>query len=145
MKLRTAVIGVGHLGRQHARIHADLAAAGSTEFISVCDANETAARAVAEERGTTWTTDWLSLPGTVEAVSLAVPTEAHCEIACQLLEAGVHVLVEKPISRTLEEADHMIAAAKKGNALLQVGHLERFNPAMMALRPHVHNPVYFEI
>jgi predicted dehydrogenase len=74
-----------------------------------------------------------------------VPTESHCEIACGLLEAGVHVLVEKPISRTLEEADRMIAASKTGRAILQVGHAERFNPALVALRPHVRNPVYFEI
>jgi predicted dehydrogenase len=85
------------------------------------------------------------LIGQVDAVSLAVPTESHCEIACELLEAGVHVLVEKPIARTLEEADRMIAAARKGAAILQVGHAERFNPALVALRPHVRNPVYFEI
>src|SRR5206468_11425818 len=69
----------------------------------------------------------------------------HCEIACALLESGIHVLVEKPISLTLEEADRMIAASKTGRAILQVGHAERFNPALVALRPHVHNPVYFEI
>src|SRR5204863_3898356 len=68
-----------------------------------------------------------------------------CEIGCALLEAGIHVLVEKPISRTLDEADKMVAAATKGPALLQVGHAERFNPALVALRPHVRNPVYFEI
>src|SRR5207237_6173620 len=72
-------------------------------------------------------------------------TESHSAIACTLLEKGIHVLVEKPISRTLDEADLMIAAAKKGGAILQVGHAERFNPAMLALRPHVRNPVYFEI
>src|SRR5688572_32414051 len=91
---------------------------------------------------TEWTVDWRELIGRVDAVSLAVPTEAHCEIACGLLEAGIHVLVEKPISRTLEEADRMIAAAEQGRAILQVGHLERFNPAMAALRPYVRNPVY---
>jgi len=74
-----------------------------------------------------------------------VPTQSHCELACGLLASGIHVLVEKPISRTLDEADLMIAAAKKGEAVLQVGHLERFNPALVALRPHVRNPVYFEI
>ena len=78
-------------------------------------------------------------------MSLVVPTEAHCEIACGLLKSGIHVLVEKPISRTLEEADRMIKAAETGGSLLQVGHLERFNPAMVALRPHVKKPVYFEI
>ncbi len=145
MSLRTAVIGVGSLGRQHARIHAALATEGRTQFVSACDLNEETARDVAEERKTESTTDWRTLVGRVDAVSLAVPTEVHCEIACGLLEKGIHVLVEKPISRTLEEADRMIRAAERGNALLQVGHLERFNPAMVALRPHVRKPVYFEI
>ena len=145
MTLRTAVIGVGHLGRQHARIHSNLAAEGLAEFVSVCDLVEGTAKSIATERNVEWTTDWRTLLGQVDAVSLAVPTEDHCEIACRLLETGVHVLVEKPISCTLEEADRMIAAATKGGAILQVGHLERFNPALVALRPHVHNPVYFEI
>src|SRR6476619_3268782 len=143
--LRTAVIGVGHLGRQHARIHSDLAAEGLTQFVSVCDIDEVAAKSISTERSTAWTSDWRELVGKVDAVSLSVPTESHSEIACGLLEAGVHVLVEKPISRTLEEADQMIAAADKGDALLQIGHLERFNPALIALRPHVRKPVYFEI
>ncbi|MEP6820193.1 MAG: Gfo/Idh/MocA family oxidoreductase, partial [bacterium] len=144
MPLRTAVIGVGHLGRQHARIHADLAAEGLTNFVSVCDLNEKTAPAIAAERQVEWTSNWRKLIGRVDAVSLAVPTESHCEIACRLLDAGIHVLVEKPIARTLAEADEMIAASAKGGALLQVGHLERFNPALVALRPHVRNPVYFE-
>ena len=143
--LRTAVIGVGHLGRQHARIHATLAAEGRSDFISVCDLNPETAKSIASERQTAWTTDWNSLEGKVDAVSLAVPTESHCEIACGLLASGIHVLVEKPISRTIEEADLMIAAAKEGGAVLQVGHLERFNPALVALKPHVRHPVYFEI
>jgi predicted dehydrogenase len=145
MTLRTAVIGVGHLGRQHARIHSNLAAEGITEFVSVCDLDERTASEMASERKVEWTTDWRQLIGRVESVSLAVPTVSHCEIACGLLEAGINVLVEKPIARTLAEADEMIAAAAKSGALLQVGHLERFNPALAALRPHVRNPVYFEI
>ena len=143
--LRTAVIGVGHLGRQHARIHSALAAEGKTEFISVCDIDEETARSIAAERGTEWTTDWRNLIGRCDAVSLAVPTESHAEIACTLLEAGIHVLVEKPIARSLEEADQMIEAAERGSAILQVGHLERFNPALAALRPYVKGPLYFEI
>ena len=143
--LRTAVIGVGHLGRQHARIHAILASEEAIAFISACDLNEQSARSVATERGVASTTDWRELIGRVDAVSLAVPTEAHSEIATPLLENGIHVLVEKPIARTLEEADLMIAAAKKGKAVLQIGHLERFNPALVALKPYVKNPVYFEI
>ena len=145
MPLRTAVIGVGHLGRQHARIHSDLAAEGLTESVVVCDLDEEIARRVSSERKVEWTADWREVIGRVDAVSLAVPTEAHCEIAVELLRAGIHVLVEKPIARTLAEAEQMIAAAAKSGALLQVGHLERFNPALVALRPHVRNPVYFEI
>lgn len=145
MPLRTAVIGVGHLGCQHARLHAQLALEGLANFVLVCDLSEDTARAIAAARSVEWTTDWRNLLGLVDAVSLAVPTEAHCEIACGLLEAGIHVLVEKPISRTIEEADRMIDAARRGSSVLQVGHLERFNPALVALRPHVRNPVYFEI
>jgi len=136
---------VGSLGRQHARIHSALAAEGSAQFVAVCDINEETARSVSAERNSDWTSDWRELIGNVDAVSLAAPTEVHCEIGCGLLEAGIHVLVEKPISRTLDEADLMIKAAEHGKAVLQVGHLERFNPAMVALRPHVRNPVYFEI
>src|SRR5260370_30103625 len=122
MPLRTAVIGVGHLGRQHARVHAELAAEGLSQLVVVCDLNEETARTVAAERQTSWTIDRQTLIGKVDAVSLAVPTESHCEIACELLAAGIHVLVEKPISRTLEEADRMIEAARQGNSALQVGH-----------------------
>jgi predicted dehydrogenase len=143
--LRTTVIGVGHLGRQHARIHAAIAAEGTSQFVSVCDIDEQRSREVGAEWQVQSTTDWRSLIGQVDAVSLAVPTASHCSIACALLEAGIHVLVEKPISRTLEEADQMIAAARRGGANLQVGHAERFNPALMALRPLVKHPVYFEI
>lgn len=145
MSLRTAVIGVGHLGRQHARLHATLASEGVADFVFVCDQNPETARTIAEDKNVPWTTDWRELIGKVDAVSLAVPTISHCDIASALLESGIHVLVEKPIARTLEEADRMIQAAEKGRALLQVGHLERFNPALVALRPHVRNPVYFEI
>ena len=78
-------------------------------------------------------------------MSIATPTENHCEIACAFLENGVHVLVEKPIALTLDEADQMIAAAERSGAQLMVGQLERFNPAMVALKPHVTTPLYFEI
>lgn len=145
MLLRTAVIGTGSLGRQHARVHAELAAQGRACFAAVCDLDAATAQAIAEERGVEWETDWRKLVGRVDAVSLAVPTESHAEIACALLEQGVHVLVEKPISRTIEEADRMIESARRGGAVLMVGHLERFNPALVALRPHVRAPVYFEI
>jgi len=146
MTLRTAVIGAGHLGREHARIHHALSMEGKVEFVAVCDINRETAQTVAARTESPYLTDWRELlAGRCDAVSLAVPTESHCEIACGLLSAGIHVLVEKPISRTLEEADRMIAAANAGGASLQVGHAERFNPALVALHPQVRNPVYFEI
>src|SRR5256714_4648227 len=143
--LRTAVIGVGHLGKQHARIHAALAQEGRSQFVAVCDIDEARVNEIAGGYDVAAHLDWRGIIGSVDAVSLAVPTESHAEIACALLEAGLHVLVEKPIARTINEADAMIASAKKGGAILQVGHAERFNPAMIALRPHVRSPVYFEI
>ncbi|HBB96854.1 MAG TPA: hypothetical protein DC054_15860, partial [Blastocatellia bacterium] len=143
--LRTAVIGVGHLGKQHARIHATLAGEGRSQFVSVCDIDDARANEIAQQHNVRAVANWQTLIGSIDAVSLAVPTESHCEIGCALLEAGIHVLVEKPIAPTLDEADRMIAAANKSGAILQVGHAERFNPAMIALRPHVRSPVYFEI
>jgi predicted dehydrogenase len=146
-KLRTAVIGVGSLGRHHARNHAALAAAaeGRTEFKGVCDAGEETAKRIAAENNCDYFTDWRELLERVDAVSIVTPTETHAEIACAFLEKGVHVLVEKPIARTLAEADRMIKTAEKSGAKLMVGHLERYNPAMVALRPHVTSPLYFEI
>lgn len=144
-KLRVAAIGVGSLGRHHARNYAELAAASRVEMIGVCDANAETAASVSADNGCAHFTDWRELIGKVDAVSIATPTETHCEIACAFLESGVHTLVEKPIALTLAEADKMIAAANLSGAKLMVGQLERYNPAMVALRPHVNNPLYFEI
>jgi predicted dehydrogenase len=144
-KLRTAVIGVGSLGQHHARNYDEITLRGTTEFIGVCDSNETQAITIAEKYLSKPFTDWRDLLDKTDAVSIVTPTETHCEIACAFLERGIHVLVEKPIARTLEEADKMIATAQKSGAKLMVGHLERYNPAMVALRPHVTNPLYFEI
>lgn len=144
-KLRVAAIGVGSLGRHHGRNYAELGAEGRVEMIGVCDSNaETAGEIAAANRCSSFT-DWRELLGKVDVVSIATPTETHCEIACAFLDAGVHVLVEKPIAPTLEEADRMIAASARSGAKLMVGQLERFNPAMVALRPHVTRPLYFEI
>lgn len=144
-KSRTAVIGVGSLGQHHARNYAEIAAGGETEFVGVCDSNSENARNIAEKNKCDFYTDWRELLDKTDAVSIVTPTETHCEIACAFLGKGVNILVEKPIARTLEEADKMIEAAAKSGAKLMVGHLERFNPAMVALRPHVDNPLYFEI
>lgn len=143
--LRAAAIGVGSLGRHHARNYAELAAEGRITFVGACDSNAEAATVVASDNGSTAFTDWRELLDKVDVVSIATPTETHCEIACAFLDAGVHVLVEKPIALTLDEADKIIAAAKTSGAQLMVGQLERFNPAMVALKPHVTKPLYFEI
>ena len=144
-RIRTAAIGVGSLGRHHARNYAEFAREDRVEFVGVCDSDAATAASIAEEYGVTSFTDWRDLIDKVDAVSIATPTETHAEIACAFLDAGVHVLVEKPIALTLEEAARMIESAERSGAKLMVGQLERYNPAMVALRPHVTQPLYFEI
>lgn len=140
-KIKTAVIGVGHLGQAHARVHASLE---HVELVAVCDINETRGREIAERHATRFVRDYRELFDQVEAVSVATPTVNHCEISCAFLEAGVHVLVEKPIARSLDEADEMIRAAESKNLVLQAGHIERFNPAFVALRRRIERPRFFE-
>jgi len=143
--LRTAVIGVGSLGQHHARNYAEIAQTSETEFVGVCDSNAENAEQIAAKNNCDYFTDWRELLDKVDAVSIVTPTETHASIACAFLGRGIHVLVEKPIARTLAEADLMIEASEKSGAKLMVGHLERFNPAMVALRPFVTKPLYFEI
>lgn len=143
--LRVASIGVGSLGQHHARNLSEFAAEGRVEFIGVCDKDSETAERVASDLGCASFTDPFELIEKVDAVSIATPTESHCEIACSFLTKGIHTLVEKPIALTLGEADRMIEAAESSGAKLMVGQLERFNPAMVALRPHVTKPLYFEI
>lgn len=144
-KIRAAAIGVGSLGRHHARNYAELGREDRIDFIGACDTDPETAAKVAADNDSAAYIDWRELLGLVDMVSIATPTETHCEIACAFLDAGIHVLVEKPIAPSLDEADKMIAAAKASGAKLMVGQLERFNPAMVALRPHVTKPLYFEI
>lgn len=144
-KLRVGAIGVGSLGRHHARNYAELAAEGRVELAGVCDAARETLDRVTADSGCTGFSDWHDLIGKVDAVSVATPTETHCEIACAFLEKGIHVLVEKPIAITIDEADRMIEASNGSGAKLMVGQLERFNPAMVALKPHITKPLYFEI
>ncbi|HEX5091704.1 MAG TPA: Gfo/Idh/MocA family oxidoreductase [Burkholderiales bacterium] len=140
-KLRAAVIGVGYLGQFHAE---KLAAAPGVELAAVVDADPARARAIAAKHGCAAHDDPRAVLGEVDLVSIAVPTARHHEVTLPFLEAGVHVLVEKPIATTLAEADALIAAAKKGGALLAVGHLQRFNPAFRALADAVGKPLFIE-
>jgi predicted dehydrogenase len=140
--MRVAVIGVGHLGRHHARILGHLP---GVELVSVVDINRARAEEVASTSGTEAATDFRDLLGRVDAVSIAVPTGQHAAVALPFLQARVPVLVEKPMARSLAEADQMIAAAQGSGVALAVGHTERFNPAVDAARPLLGDPRFIEV
>lgn len=140
-KIRAAVVGVGYLGKFHAEKYANLPDA---ELIGVADTDPAQARAVAERAGSEAYTEYTELFGKVDAVSIAAPTPLHYEIARAFLEQGVDVLIEKPMTQTVAEADELIALAEKKGKLIQVGHLERFNPAVIAVRNIVRSPVFIE-
>ncbi|HEX6324406.1 MAG TPA: Gfo/Idh/MocA family oxidoreductase [Vicinamibacterales bacterium] len=141
--LRAAVVGVGHLGRHHARI---LGSTPGVKLVAVIDRDRAKAEEHARVSGARVCTDAAELDGLeIDAVSVAVPTESHLEIAEPFLARGIGVLVEKPMTRSLDEADRMIAAAKAGGAVLAVGHTERFNPAVEAALPHVTAPRFIEV
>ena len=140
--LRTAVIGVGHLGRHHARILGGLEGALLT---AVVDTVADRAAEIAATTGTKPLTDYRELLGAVDAVSIAAPTELHHAIAMPFLERGTAVMVEKPMARTLAEADAMIAAARASGATLAVGQTERYNPAVTAVMPLVTSPKFIEV
>ena len=140
--MRVAVVGVGHLGKHHARI---LASLPGVELTAVVDTNQARAEEIAAANGTRALMRATSLIGKVDAVSIAVPTEQHLAVALPVLEAGTGVLVEKPMARSLEEADLMIAAAAKSGAVLAVGHTERFNPAVEVARPMLNDPRFIEV
>jgi predicted dehydrogenase len=140
-KLRAAVIGVGYLGRFHAEKYAGCQ---GVELVGVADTNEARAREVAARHGCRAVTDFRELLPEVDLVSVVVPTDAHFSVASACLAAGRHVLVEKPITRTLEEADSLVALAGSRRLCLAVGHLERFNPAFAALRAMLPQPLYVD-
>ena len=142
MPVRVAVIGVGHLGRHHARILSTLPGA---ELVAVVDTNRARAEEVAAAHHTRPAFDAREVLSAVDAVTIAVPTEQHHPVAMPFLSAGIPVLVEKPMARSLPEADAMIEAAAKTGALLAVGHTERFNPAVEAARPLLTDPRFIEV
>ena len=139
--LRAAVIGVGYLGRFHAQKYAALP---NVELVGVVDPDPARAAAVAKELGTAAFASHAELAGTVDLVSIASTTESHYRIARDCLAAGLHVLVEKPITVTVAEADELIALAAAGKLMLQVGHLERYNPAWLAVRDRIATPLFIE-
>ncbi|MGQ0665695.1 MAG: Gfo/Idh/MocA family protein [Nitrospiraceae bacterium] len=139
--LRTGVIGVGHLGQHHARLYATLP---DSTLIGVRDLDQDRARTIAERFGAQTFERLADLLNEVEVVSIAVPTSAHYVVAKACLEAGKHVLVEKPIAVTSSEARELLELAKAKGCRLQVGHSERFNPIMQLMRPHIKRPAFIE-
>jgi predicted dehydrogenase len=139
--VRVAVIGVGHLGRHHARILSGLDGAA---LVGVVDANPQRAQEIAEIHGTK-PLAMSDLAGAVDAVVVATPTASHAEVARPLLERGVAVLIEKPIARSVDEADAILAAGRASGAIVAVGHTERFNPAVEAARRRLSSPRFIEV
>lgn len=141
-KVRVAVVGLGEFGRNHARVYRELR---GVELVGVYDRSPERAAAVAKEFQAPVLASLEELPGQADAVSVAVPTAAHAEVGCQLLEMGLDVLVEKPMAVDLAEADALLASARKNMRILQIGHVERFNPAVRAVQPILNRPLFFEV
>jgi predicted dehydrogenase len=141
-RIRVVVVGAGEFGRNHARVYSELPGA---ELVGIVDINAERAKQVAAEFATQVLPNIESLAGRVDAVSVAVPTAQHAKIGCAILRQGIDVLVEKPMATSLSEADELIAAAAESKRVLQVGHLERFNPAVVAVREIMRRPLFFEV
>jgi predicted dehydrogenase len=141
-KIKAAVVGVGYLGRFHAQKYA---AMEDVDLVAVVDVDGERAEEVAQETGTSAITDFSDIIEKVDAVSIAVPTSLHGKIAIPFLLKGKAVLLEKPMSATIEESEAIINAAKKGGGLLQIGHLERFNPAFANLKDSITKPMFIEV
>ena len=140
--LRVAVIGVGHLGQHHARL---LSAMPDVELVGVVDTKPGRAQEIATQYGTRAFADAAEVRSLVDAVTVAVPTQAHVDVALPFVEQGSAVLVEKPLASSLAEADRLIDAAARRGSLLAAGHTERFNPAVTAAAPRVSNPRFVEV
>ena len=142
MKIRVAIVGVGEFGKNHVRV---VRQSQRAELVAVVDTNHARASEVATTNDCAALSDFRTLAGKVDAAIVSVPTSAHAEVGCCLLEAGIDVLVEKPMAQDLASADQLIHAADSHDRILQVGHLERFNPAVIALEKVARHPLFFEI
>ena len=139
---RVAVTGCGEFGRNHARVYREM---DSADLAGVFDTDPARAAAFAQEFNTRAFPSLEAMQSHVDAASVAVPTVAHAEVGCRLMELGVDVLVEKPMAKDLADADALLAAAKKYSRILLVGHVERFNPAVLAVEPILNRPLFFEV
>lgn len=140
-KLKCAVIGSGYLGKFHAEKYASLP---TCELVAVVDINQNTAESVAQKHGAQALVDYTPLLGELDAVSIVVPTSLHHQVAKDFLNSKTHVLIEKPITVSVEEADELIAIAAEKNLILQVGHLERFNAALLELDFSSDKPLFIE-
>ena len=140
-KPRVGVVGVGHIGKNHARLYAGL---GGAEFSAILDTDDATARAVAEEFGVRAASSLDDFAAQVDAASIATPTSSHFEIARQLLERGKHLLIEKPITDHPAHATELAQLAAEKQLVLQVGHVERFNPVLSALEERLTHPRFIE-
>ncbi len=140
-KIRVGVVGVGHLGQHHARIYASLP---QCDLVGVVDIDPKVAQKFARQYGSRGFSNYRELFGQVDALSIVVPTVYHYGIAAECLRAGVHLMVEKPITSTVDQAQELITLARQYNCILQVGHIERFNTAVMRLKQLVDRPMFIE-
>ncbi len=140
-KIRIAVVGAGHLGRFHAQKFSKIS---DCELVAICDVDGTKAKAVAEEVQSHAETDYKTLIGRVDAIMVATPTTNHYEVAKFFLQKGVHVQVEKPLTESVVEAKELCLLAKENKLILQVGHVERFNPALVAAKDKLGVPLFIE-
>src|SRR5580700_426461 len=141
-KIRVAVVGTGEFGRNHARVYREM---DGVELVGVLDRDAARAETITQEFGTRAFKAIEELQGAVDAASVAVPTVAHAEVGCRLMAMGIDVLVEKPMAASLAEADVLIETARRHQRILQVGHVERFNPAVIAVEPILNRPLFFEV
>lgn len=139
--LKAGVIGVGHLGQHHARLYAELP---QTQLTAIADIDPDRARQIGHRHHVPFYTDFSSFLKNVELVSIAVPTTSHYHVAKACLEAGLHILVEKPIAATVAEAQELVALAAAKGCVLQVGHVERFNPIILKAHAFIVNPEFIE-
>ena len=139
--LKVAVVGVGHLGKWHADKYA---ACEASQLLAVVDTDIENAREIAKKHGADAYSDYRDVIPLVDAISLVVPTSLHYKIAREFLEAGIHCLIEKPVTETVAEATSLIEIARDKALVLQVGHIERFNSVMIGIEEHLHRPLFLE-
>jgi predicted dehydrogenase len=139
--IRTAVVGVGHLGSNHAKVYA---AMPDVDLVAVADVDADAAERAAKAAGATAYTDFRQIPDDVQAVSVVVPTVGHREVAEFFMKRGASVFIEKPLAGNVVDAEAIADAAAASSGTVQVGHIERFNPAMRAARPYIEKPLFIE-